>query len=504
MTEFTAYNMSGSKSDTVYPYCLFPSPHTPVYPLRRCTLRAPSLPLTIAAALREALRGTGAEVITDGCIKMAEGGVTYRLQIAVTGSGEGGAIALDIETDEPYHAASLTPRHYLEDNSDAMRDDLLRRHGWAVIRFSERQAALETATCCRFILAVLAEMGLTGISFATAGHTRPAHDRRPSRLGAERAAAEKAREVYLAGLSLTPEDMAPYADPAPLTEEEKEAGRIADKERYTPPTEKGEGYNAAHHFDRDNDIRFIPETHTYLYKGCDALKSVTTVISEYFHAFDAEAAAKRKAGPGGNPKDFIDRWRFVAKRASESGTHLHAQIENYLLGRPTNSSFHLRYKSPSFAYDSWADVTREFSYFLDFIGRAGLTPYRTEWPIYDTASRIAGAPDLIAQKDGRLMMFDWKRSTKVIDPEHSPGICAEPSLNSWGRTGIGTFSDLPDCSFIHYSLQQAVYKRILRSNYGLDICRTFLVVLHPAYTHFYIVETRDVEKYVDRIFDILH
>ena len=77
MTEFTAYNMSGSKSDTVYPYCLFPSPHTPVYPLRRCTLRAPSLPLTIAAALREALRGTGAEVITDGCIKMAEGGVTY-------------------------------------------------------------------------------------------------------------------------------------------------------------------------------------------------------------------------------------------------------------------------------------------------------------------------------------------------------------------------------------------------------------------------------------------
>ena len=44
------------------------------------------------------------------------------------------------------------------------------------------------------------------------------------------------------------------------------------------------------------------------------------------------------------------------------------------------------------------------------------------------------------------MMFDWKRSTKVIDPEHSPGICAEPSLNSWGRTGIGTFSDLPSTS----------------------------------------------------------
>ena len=38
-------------------------------------------------------------------------------------------------------------------------------------------------------------------------------------------------------------------------------------------------YNAEHHFERDKDIVFVPETHTYLYKGCDALKSVTTVVS---------------------------------------------------------------------------------------------------------------------------------------------------------------------------------------------------------------------------------
>ena len=77
-------------------------------------------------------------------------------------------------------------------------------------------------------------------------------------------------------------------------------------------------------------------------------------------------------------------------------------------------------------------------------------------------------------------------------------------MKCWNRYGRGAYSALPDCSFVHYSLQQAMYKRILAKNYGVNLARTFLVVLHPQYNHFYIVETMDVEKYMDRIFETLH
>ena len=78
------------------------------------------------------------------------------------------------------------------------------------------------------------------------------------------------------------------------------------------------------------------------------------------------------------------------------------------------------------------------------------------------------------------MMFDWKRSTKVVDVGASPGINGKPNMKCWNRYGRGAYSALPDCSFVHYSLQQAMYKRILAKNYGISIDRTFLRGAPPA------------------------
>ena len=502
----TGYIHSSSRSDAVYPYFLFPAKDVPVYPFRRSGRQASPVVARLADCLKAALCGSPFEVITDGCFKFADGGYTYCASILIFDKAAGG-VAMDLEIDEPYTLSDFIPRHYLEDSSDSHRDSILTANGWAVVRFAEKQVAESCEVCRNYVLSLLNSLKVfPEIVYDKSVQQKPASVRKFSRVSAEVAARSSFRENYLMSADYNGYDCQPYADIEPLTLEEQ-ACVCATGTDNVPDCEADNdlSYNAEHHFERDKDIVFVPETRTYLYKGCDALKSVTTVVSELFAAFDAYGMADKKAREEQcSPNVFLDKWAFASREAAETGTYMHAQIENWFLGRKTNSSFRLRFDSPTFKCDKYVDVGREFSFFQDFISRANIKPYRTEWAIYDAETRIAGSPDLIAEKGGKLMMFDWKRSTKVVDVGASPGINGKPNMKCWNRYGRGAYSALPDCSFVHYSLQQAMYKRILAKNYGVNLARTFLVVLHPQYNHFYIVETMDVEKYVDRIFETLH
>lgn len=54
-----------------------------------------------------------------------------------------------IEIDEPYVYNTKEPIHY--DKVDGLRNTELRKCGWNIIRFSEKQAVLEPDECCKFI-----------------------------------------------------------------------------------------------------------------------------------------------------------------------------------------------------------------------------------------------------------------------------------------------------------------------------------------------------------------
>ena len=502
----TRYSHASSRSDAVYPYFIFPENGTAIYPYRRSVIPATPVEGLLAGCLEKALAASAFEVITGGCFKFTEGGYTYRAPILIC-DRENKGVAIDVEIDEPYTLPDLTPRHYIEDSSDSLRDSTLNARGWAVVRFAEKQVVESCGTCCNFVLSLINSLKLfPPVEYDSSVREKPSSFRRFSRVSAELAARTGLREGYLGRAGTGCFEAVPYADRKPLTPEERTYPRRANNGNGRGgKCGNYEGYNAEHHFDRDDDIVFIPETHTYLYKGCDAMKSATTVVSELFSAFDAHGTAERKAREEQcSPSVFLDKWALASREAAETGTHMHAQIENWFLGRKTNSSFRLRFDSPTVRCDKYVDVGRELSFFHDFISRANIKPYRTEWPIYDAEARIAGSPDLVAEKNGKLLMFDWKRSTKVVDAGASPGINGKPNMKCWNRHGFGAYSPLPDCAFVHYSLQQAIYRRILARNYGISIDRTFLVVLHPQYSHFYIVETMDVEKYIDRIFSSVH
>ena len=157
------------------------------------------------------------------------------------------------------------------------------------------------------------------------------------------------------------------------------------------------------------------------------------------------------------------KWKNDGTEASVAGTNMHYNIECFYNG-----------------IDVEDDGSLEWKYFLEFNEAVGknLTPYRTEWMVWDKELRLAGSVDMLFENpDGTLQIYDWKR---VEELKH------EPEFNKYATTHC--ISHLPDTNFWHYALQLNVYKAILESKYDKKITDLYLVCLHPdnvsvSYTH---------------------
>ncbi len=225
---------------------------------------------------------------------------------------------------------------------------------------------------------------------------------------------------------------------------------------------------------RDERCVFEAEEHKYEIDKIH-FQSVTTVISRFFPLFNAdEAIEKMINGRNWNPShkywgmqdyEIKQNWEEKGIKASEQGTFLHEQIENYYLGH--------EYEQPQ-----EFDLFRQFTSDHDF-----LTPYRTEWRIFDESIGVAGTIDFIALNGDSFEMYDWKRSLKVINKLNGAPI----TQNRWGR-GFKGLSDIDDTSFNHYTLQLSIYRFLLEKNYQIKLSKMFVVVLHPDYERYYKVE----------------
>ena len=137
--------------------------------------------------------------------------------------------------------------------------------------------------------------------------------------------------------------------------------------------------------------------------------------------------------------------------ASAAGTKLHADIEHYYNEDPREND------------------SVEYKYFMNFVKEHNLTPYRTEWNVYDEELEMAGSIDMIFEApDGTLIICDWKRCKKI----EKSNMYKKFSKNK-------LISHIPDLNFWHYSLQLNTYKAILERNYNKIVSSMFLVCLHP-------------------------
>jgi len=230
----------------------------------------------------------------------------------------------------------------------------------------------------------------------------------------------------------------------------------------------------------DDNIAFKENGHQYTVAGCDTTISVTRLVHAQFPNFDPDAViTDMMARPtweksqyfGMTRQQIKDQWSVSGSTASAAGTVLHADIEKYYNDLPV------------------ANDSVEFAYFLAFDEwrtRQGLVPFRTEWTVYDVPHRIAGTIDMCFMKpDGTLAIYDWKR------------VKAMRRTSFGAKTGTTEeCSTVPDSNYWHYSLQLALYKRLLEDHYGFKVTSTVLVVLHPLQSHYEMHTTGSLEQEV--------
>lgn len=264
--------------------------------------------------------------------------------------------------------------------------------------------------------------------------------------------------------------------------EEEERKRRAEEERKRREAEEKRleqyRFNMRNKHWRDDNISFRKADHLYIVDGT-LLDSVTTFVKNCFPEFDSEFHAKRKAEALGITKEAVlEMWDKKGRESREQGTAMHEKIESYYLGKSvsTDSTFEL---------------------FKIFANKITLKPYRTEWAVYDWEQKIAGTIDFVGYQNGEYIIYDWKRSDKLIAKNGLP-----IKNSQYGEKALPPIENLDDSPYYHYALQLSLYKYILEKNYGITVSKLRLGIFHPSYNKPYVLEMPYLKNEIDTLFGL--
>lgn len=384
-------------------------------------------------------------------------------------------LRIDIEIDEPYAGTTRQPTHCKGD--DVNRDMYFVDRGWIIIRFSEYQVHTQENYCLRFIAET--------IKSAIPNYSIPKEFVNQAPLQTEKLwdivqaqkwEKVKYREQYLNHTFKSVEEQIETIERDFDEQELKEEKLVQSTLIGEVDNKQSIAFNLKNAHLRDSRIKFYPEPHIYTIDNTPA-PSASTIIAKFFPEFDSIYWSNKKAPQlGMSAGEVASMWRKKGEKASQDGTFLHEQIENFYL----NQEY---------------ERTEEFHLFEKFVKEnSTINPYRTEWRIFDEYHHIAGTIDLISKNSDGYEMYDWKRSKKVVN-----AYTGDPIKNNQWQSGVGQLSDIDDTSYNRYCLQQSLYKYILEKNYGIKVSKMFLIVLYPEYENYYKVEVpylKDKAEYI--------
>ena len=166
------------------------------------------------------------------------------------------------------------------------------------------------------------------------------------------------------------------------------------------------------HHPRDQHILFFDIGHKYkiLTDPNTKYTSVTTFVNSLFPRFDADKVIKNiKKGKNWNEEnkywgmsdqEIKDQWSLNGKQSAELGTKMHCNIEVFMntalknnLEQNQLTILNLNvHHHPEKEWDMFEHFVRQYP---------DLKPYRTEWLVFDTETKLAGSIDMVYQnKDG--------------------------------------------------------------------------------------------------------
>ena len=243
---------------------------------------------------------------------------------------------------------------------------------------------------------------------------------------------------------------------------------------------------------------FEPERHVYTVWSQESgersqkrLLPVSTLIAYFFEKFDTQAVAQRQFERYGTPiEETLRKWERIGKMAREVGTFVHEQTECYFRDGTFAAACPFTFEDQI----EMVSVEKERQHFLRFVSDYVIQPYRQEWPVYDTELNIAGTIDMVCKEmDGEFTIYDWKRSSKVVN------VLGQPVVEAFGGKRSFNGISLPDTPFYHYCIQQNLYRYMLETHYGVKVKAMNLVVLCADYPSYVVANVPKMDEVIEQI-----
>jgi len=255
--------------------------------------------------------------------------------------------------------------------------------------------------------------------------------------------------------------------------------------------QKFKPYSPDHNTENSYELDRLIEYHPYK-ESCyftvrnQTFRTVKNAISNYFKKFDTDTIAVKTR----NKYMFSHSSQYYRKSVEEikamwaekrdSSARLNRKMRDDVMKMLSNQIC------------SQDETTTLFEMFNK---EWKISPYRTNWPVFDRETGIVANVDCLAYMNGKFILFSWVRTDSAIEIPNSIYYCDSMSkyvvsekwksvyIKSYYDDGLKgmAFSNLSDCKFTKYSIEQEVIKHILKKDYGIIVDENYIVILHPAY-----------------------
>ena len=361
---------------------------------------------------------------------------------------------IDVEIDEPYDGFYRYPTHNYraEDDfkQDNIRDLFFTESGWVVIRFTEKQVHKQPTECIDYIKNVINSIYSKEFSKTAKCELENQWDENLCTQWQLNNYREKYLEIHSFYRRTSHIEVL-------VSEQEYEPIEVNIQRTQFEDIEK--------QYDKDLHKYFHPKDKT----GNAEYISVTTLVERFFQ-FDILRYIQREAEKLNRDEEELFReFQALRDEAAVLGTELHLQIENYFTKKPFDDSL------------------QEFKYFLTFekekIVPKELIFSEAEKKIFYPKFNVAGTVDcLFKSSDGKYVMVDWKRSKKLIVNGTN-----KPDKRGF-EIQIAGLTNLTNCSYYRYCIQQNMYKYILEQEYNIVISDMVLAVLHEKHSNYHTIK----------------
>lgn len=251
--------------------------------------------------------------------------------------------------------------------------------------------------------------------------------------------------------------------------------------------------------DAFSKFKFHEDGHYYTYldsKGQEKKIGISTTqfISQYENPFDENKISKFVANNTGmSQEEVLTKWSFDKEVACSYGSLSHLYLEN----KWNNDSFFYdkNFFIKKFGYDAITPKFEEMKPALDAFYekfKERLYLIGVEVVIASVDYNIAGSIDLLAysKKLDSIVIIDNKTNKEIKKKGYKGNVMLSPLNN------------LQDSNFWHYSLQTAIYKKILEYETGIKVSeKKFLIWFDSSEKNFKIIECANLDKEASKILE---